>query len=541
MSQMKNSERQSISMPVALPVAVEKARVVPFPMTEICFQTIFTEAHGAKTMKEVFSLSTREVEVRAKSDPVLCVGLVSLEAFYTSQIHLARPSKSHVVTAETHEGYVKALRELWGYQEKYEGQDKRCDLFAVMDGPLLLRYISFRKVQQENATITLKRMTSQLKAVMKWCAIVGLKDASVDEVEAATTLCEQVSILSAQIGATAPIKQPVDLAQRARDGKSMDWAELRTKTEEFATGTLKAARALKPTQNTSTGKHLEVAFRLNTSLFGLLFAGLLDIGPPRPFAIKALVVVGAQGADEPHGPDVVTKYCSVCPDAKCVGNVLKKIDDEEFRIHSTHHKTVNKTGEVIPVISITKAKYPLAWGIVDEIFMWGHTALVDHYDPCNETSPADRMRAFRTLEAGRVYDVQSGRETLHSLAVVRLVAELVGEKSLHINCNALRHMYVQWYREQQEAADGGNTTSRFTPAEEQGAAIAMGTSVRMWDTVYHDTHRQSLVDRSRDAVRRQYTAEKTDGRVRLLKPSDELLDCLVPGSVKLQLTHRLTE
>jgi hypothetical protein len=545
---MKNSERQSIAMPGTPTMVVEKARVVSlFPMVSICLDTIFTEAHGAKIKKEGFAMKLNDVLARAEENPILRADLGSLKEFCVNPIHLARPSKSIVVTAETHDGYLKALREFWGYQAKYYEQDTLCDVFAVMDGPLLLRYIAFRKVQQENAVGTLKRMLAQLKAVMKWCTIVGLKDASVDEVKAATTLCEQVSTLSAQIGATAPIKQPVDIAQRALDGKTIEWAVLRTKTETFVADTLKAARALNTTQNTSAKDRLEVAFKLNTALFGLLFAGLLNIGPSRPFAIKALVILGAQGADEPHGPtDVVTQDCSVCSDVKCVGNVLKKIDDEEFRINSTHHKTAKKTGKVIPAISIKKATDPLAWGIVDEIFMWGHTALLDHYDPCSETSPADRRRAFRTLEKGRVYDVERGSETMHSLAVVRLVAELVGENknTLHVTCNELRHMYAVWFRDRtRKAAAGGNATSRLTPAEEQGAVIAMGTSKRMWDEVYHDTHRQSLVDESRDAVRRQYTADTTDGRVRLLKTSDELLHaCLISGSVILQpITHRLTE
>jgi hypothetical protein len=560
------SEGQSIAMPVTLTAtAVEKrkARVVsPFPMTgTICLDTIFTEAHGAKTQKEGFAMSPREVADYIPYDPVLGADLKSFEDFYLAPLHLARPNKSNAVTAATHEGYVKALRELWGYQAKYCEQDKRCDVFAVMNGPLLLRYIAFRKVQQGNAAVTLKRMITQLKAVMKWCTLVGLKDdaASVDEVEAANTLCEHVSILSAQIGATAPIKQPVDVAQRALAGKTIEWKTLRANTKQFAAATLKMVRALyDPTQNASRkADRLKGAFRLNTSLFGLLYAGLLNVGPPRPFAIKALVVVGAQGADEAHGPD-----CSVCSNVECVGNVLKKIGDEEFRIHSTHHKMARRTRQVIPAISIKKAIDPLAWGIVDEIFKWGHTALVDHYDPCHEnSSPDDRRRAFRTLENGRVYDVQSGSETMHSLAVVRLVAELVGvpQKELHVTCNELRHMYVSWYKGLTKAATGGNGTSRLTPAEEEGAAIAMGTSVRMWDTVYHDTHRQSLVDDSRDVVRRQYAADDDDDedddedddddaddadRVCLLPIITSRFDyyCLVSGSVILQLiTHRLTE
>jgi hypothetical protein len=525
-------------------------KVVPFPLIAICLKTIYEETHGAKTKKSAFSLSAKLVSERANIDPVLHEGLESLKAFYRNSLHLARPSKSHVVTAETHEGYVKALRELWGYQEKFHPHAIQCDLFAVMNGPLLLRYISFREVQQGNAAVTLRRMVAQLKAVMKWCAIVGLKDASVDEVAAANTLCDQISVLGTQIGATAPIKQPIDLDQQALQGKRMDWDTLRRKTEDFAVDTLKAVRALKLTKKPSNSTTFEVALRLNTSLFGILFAGLLNIGPPRPFAMKSLVVVGAQGAaDEPHDPDVVTQDCSVCSDANCVGNVLKKINDTEYRIHTTHHKTANRTKKVIPAFSITKAVDPLAWGIIHEIFEWGHTAVVEWYDPCAETSLADRRRAFRTLETGRVYNVQSGRENLHSLVVKRLVRELVGapieEEALKsINCNTLRHMYVCWYRAQKEKAadDGGNTTSRFTPAEEQGAAIAMGTSTRMWDDVYDDVYRQSLVDKSRNAVQRQFTADSTDSLVSQLKTSDEFLyDCLIQDSVILKLTHRLTK
>ncbi len=63
-----------------------------------------------------------------------------------------------------------------------------------------------------------------------------------------------------------------------------------------------------------------------------------------------------------------------------------------YRLHTTHHKMANGTGAVIPAITITKAGDPLAWGIIEEIFVWGHTALVDWYDPCNETSPAHRRR-----------------------------------------------------------------------------------------------------------------------------------------------------
>ena len=494
--------------------------VVPLPLTAICLKTIYKDAHGAKTKKSEFSLSAKQVSKRAETDLDLQKGLASLEAFSCNKLHIARPSKSHVVTPDTHAGYVKALRELWGYQEKFERHTKLCDLFVVMNGPLLLRYIAFRDVQQGNAAVTLKRMVAQLKAVMKWCAIVGLEGASVDEVAAANTLCEQISVLGTQIGAAAPIKQPVDLDQQALQGKRIDWETLRTKAGAFAADTLKAVRALKLTKHTANSKVFEVALSLNTSLFGILFAGLLNIGPPRPFAIKALVVVGAQGAaNEPHDPDVVTPDCSVCSDANCVGNVLKKINDTEYRIHTTHHKMANRTKKVIPAFSITKAVDPLAWGIIHEIFVWGHTAVVEWYDPCAETSLADRRRAFRTLKTGRVYNVQSGCDNLPSLVVKRLVRELVGgpieKTALDINCNTLRHMYVCWYRAQgaKAADDGGNTTSRFTPAEEEGAAIAMGTSTRMWDDVYHDVYRQSLVDQSRDAVRRHFTADKTDGLV----------------------------
>jgi hypothetical protein len=77
--------------------------------------------------------------------------------------------------------------------------------------------------------------------------------------------------------------------------------------------------------------------------------------------------------------------------------------------------------------------------------------------------------------------------------------------------------------------------------------------------VYHDTHRQSLVDDSRDVVRRQYAADDDDDedddedddddaddadRVCLLPIITSRFDyyCLVSGSVILQLiTHRLTE
>lgn len=331
------------------------------------------------------SLSPGDMERRMHEQPSLRADLSSFMDFYTADVHFGRSFTK--VKESTALQYLKTLREFWGFLHMYVRQEKVWDFTAPMDGPKVLGFIAFRKVVQQNQVSTLTRTIFDLKAVMRWCMTIAFAKASVEEGLAAKQLYEQVERLCSQLKAGAPVKQPVDLEHLQAEGKWMLWSALRAKAEEYARDTLAAVQKLKPISNTSSAPDVvELARRLNVCLFAIMFAGLANVGPPRPFNLKSLVLVGVKSDhDEPNGtmrdrgaadlgePENIFSPCSVCPppvaplpagaaaaattgrtttstgtptrrsrgsSAVCRGNVIRKVDSETYAINITHHKTV---------------------------------------------------------------------------------------------------------------------------------------------------------------------------------------------------------
>jgi hypothetical protein len=463
-------------------------------------------------------LSEKELKELMARDPVLDHQYKSLEAYYTAPIHLARKSKDATVVGHgTFLGYVKTMREFMGYVKTYEQVGSRLDLVQCsLDGPKLLRYIAFRKGVRKSQVSSLSTTIYNLKAVMRW-SISQISAVDTTTRAAASVLYDTIAQLVTQLRATRPPQHEVDVREREAKGSWMSWATLRESTEQFAMRTLTDAVALR-TEARAEGKlcasmasaeAINIAYRLNTSLFGMIFAGGFNIGTPRPFLLKSAVAKGADGCGQPPPGDT---YCSVCDYAQCRGNVIERVttggdsddtdDSGDYQLVITHHKCGKKTGEVIPPIKVSKATDPLPWGICDEVFKWGQATLVDSfdYDDDDEMPPNHRLRLFRR-DNGTVFRVGDNHDNTASMYVVKLIAELVGvsKKELHLTSNTLRHMYVQWVRETQQL--GANT---LTPEEVEGAAIAMGTSVHMFDKVYEPNRRSGLVERGQAKVRQRF-------------------------------------
>lgn len=488
----------------------------------ICLETIWSQVsqggdpnHRPRSL----SLSQRDLFRHMATHPDSEAQYSSLRSYYTDRFHLARARGP--VTEGTFDGYMKTLREYWGYLDHYEAEPTKAYDFtaAVLDGPKLLRFVAFRMTAQGNKVSTVTKLIFDLKAIMRWCISVVLVDDT--ERAAAKQLYAHVDLLNKQLRDSAPLKQHVDLEQREQDGRWLPWSDLRAMAEAYVSDTLDAVNALskKSTRPDNVSPDVvELSLRLNKCLFYIIFCGGLDTGPQRPFTLKSLVLVGVNGSgdDQPGGAAV----CSVCPAAdveegkkdapRCTGNVIRKVvnhrtGETEFVFNTTHHKTGNKTLQVIPPVKVTQKYNPLGFGVLVALFAWGHTVMVNHFDPLRIMSAADRMRAFRTVEAGNVFRVHDNSDNLPSIMVSRLVAELAGKsmRELHITCNTLRRMYVEWARKKDP--EGGDDSDALTADELQGAALAMGSSVQMFDTVYQESRRESLLAQSRARVRSRYT------------------------------------
>ena len=476
-------------------------------------------------MTRRYSLSEKELKELMTRDPVLDAQYKSLEAYYTAPINLARKTKdARVVGQGTFLGYVKTMREFMGYVKTYEQVGRLDFVLCSLDGPKLLRYIAFRKGVRKSQVSSLGATIYNLKAVMRWSiSQIRLVTTTLETRAAASLLYDTIARLVTQLRATIPPQHEVDVHEREAKGSWMSWATLRERTEQYAVRTLADAVALrrearakgKLCPSMASAKAIDIADQLNTALFGMIFAGGFNIGTPRPFLLKSAVAKGADGCGQPPPGET---YCSVCDYAHCRGNVIERVpansgggsvtedsDVDDYQLVITHHKCGKKTGEVIPPIKVKKATDPLPWGICDEVFKWGQATWVDSFRHDDREMPlSHRLRLFRR-DNGTVFRVADNNDNTASMYVVKLIAELVGvsKKKLHLSANTLRHMYVQWLRETQP---GANT---LTPEEVEGAAIAMGTSVQMFDTVYQPNRRSGLVERGQASVRQRFVGDET--------------------------------
>ena len=436
------------------------------------------------------------LRMRMADDPDLASTFSSFQDYYLSPLHLARTSR--MVTEGTFKGYVKNWLQYLAWIHAWVDPQYGWHLTACMDGPKLLGFISFRKVVQNNQASTLTRTIFELKAVMRWCKDTVLQDT--DEVGPANELIGHMDRLGAQLKASAPVKQPVTAAELEAKGKWMPWDTLVAHATQYCEQTLvevREMRKLKPTPKTTSTEAVELATKLNTCVGGLLYAGLLNTGPPRPFVLKSLVIVAARYS-EGVVEDPAVGQCSVCgPDnLTCVGNVMRWVDAETIAINITHHKMLGKTGKVIPQVDVKKGTDHLAFAILREVFKWAHSSLVEYYDPCHEASAADRKRLFRSLSNGKVMRVGDNGDNMAVLMVSKIVAEVTGvsQLNLRLNANLLRKIYTTWVKEQR-------TAGMMTADEEQGCALAMGTSITMFNSVYQMERRRALSDQSRATVR----------------------------------------
>lgn len=522
--------------------------------------------------KAAMCVSPKELETLVARDHVLASQFHSMKAFATAPVHLARARTSHpsAVTNGTFWGYMKTFREFLGYCRIYEGVSL-CDFdFRLcLDGPKLLRYVSFRVGVQRNKPSTITNQLSHFKAVMRWC-LAELDGHILDSVETAQEVYSAIDALGKQVKDTTPPKHDLKVAELTTEGKWVEWPELRAGVDAFVHDTLRDVRRFRHnhaandndrspimmpmlSNNTSprrtenddeaasqdenynatslpppltaaqgdvmrahstTLQAISLASRLNTSLFGLIFCGGLNIGAPRPFLMKSLVLKGSKdGSGAICEPAIGSTHCSVCKNDDCHGNVLEKDARGDYTLVITHHKMGNKIKRAVPPISVRRATDQMAWSILDELFEWGHATLVDSYviDDSNNNlmSPAttgggDRLRAFRKSEDGAVFRVWDPQDNSPSMYVTKMAADVLGvpRNSLHLTANTLRRMYINWAKHGDDA---------LTPEEEEGAALAMGTSVAMFNRVYDPTRRSSLVEQSRIKVRERLAARSTVG------------------------------
>ena len=369
------------------------------------------------------------------------------------------------------------------------------DLRLCFDGPRLMRYVSFRAGPQENQPSTLTKMLFHIKAVMRWC----MSESNITTEKAAAEFYSGVENLIKQVKALTPPTPVVKVEELAEDGQWVDWLELCASVNEYATAVLSNVRDYRAelrndvrTQRArAKSDAIALAKRLNTAVFGMIFAGGINIGTPRPFLMKSLVLKGANFFGAPaHLEDEEGTDCTVCTRSTCQGNVLLKESSGDFVLRITHHKMCNKIKKVIPPITIRKSTDELAWAVMAEVFEWGHAAYVESF---GDMSPSDRLRLFRKPESGAVMSIPDPQDNTPSMMIPRLVAELMGTSGteLHVTANTLRRMYITW------------SNPRLSSAAQEGAAIAMGTSVTMFNTVYDMNRRMTLVDQGRASTRQQ--------------------------------------
>ena len=494
--------------------------VVPLPSGAIDLKTHWTEWHASKfpradesqlqellaiCRKEKISISGTELERYKLADPVLAEQLASMKSYFTSPINLARSTT--VVTEGTFDGYVKTLREFLGFLRKYE-EMRKLNVLACFDGPKLIRYISYRWGAVGNKASTLSNVLFHIKAVLRW-GISGMGGDTGSERAAADDFYQGVDALVKQVKETAPAKQDVSLEELEAEGHWLDWADLRAGVEAYAMVVLQRVCALRKARGggvmpsrMASAEAIDIAACLITAAFGIVFCGGIHAGTPRPFLLKSLVVKGASGCCPPADG---TSHCSVCVQPNtCRGNVIERStkNRDDFVLAITHHKMVNRSKQVIPPIVLRKDEDPWACAILEELFTWGHSTHVESYaDGSTDemTSSDHHLRLFRKSMGGGVFRVQDHYENAASMYVTKFVSDLMGKSrsELRLTANCLRRMFVTWMRE-----------NNFTPAEEEGCAIVMGTSRRMFDQVYEMARRQRLGAQARARTRQLLDAAK---------------------------------
>lgn len=481
--------------------------VVPLPGGSIKLETYFSdhyEKNGVPNLRNRMSLTKPEFKQSMSRDPKLNAQHTSFEEFCTSPTNLSRGVKTKAVSQGTFGGYEKAVREFLGYLLKYENVDSP-DFRAFLDGPKLLRYISYRKGEAGNKASTLANIIFRFKAVLRWW--ISEMGRHVDSERAATDLLQGLDVLVQQVKAAAPSREHVDPEQLEAEGKWVEWPKLRAAAETYTYKTLTDVRDLRSKRSGDMSPRMAnavaigLAVRVNKALFGLLFLGGINMGAPRPFLMKSLVIKGAEDCDPPADG---TSYCSVCTHPNCRGNVIEKDGKGGYVLIITHHKMERKIREAIPPISIGNVDDKLACALLKEEFNWAHTTLSESYGSSDEPSSNDHLRVFRKSARGDVFQVDDTEDSAASMYVTKHVAEVMGVPRcmLHITCNILRRMFVEHIR----APNGENA---LTPEEEQGAAIAMGTSVDMFNRVYNPTRRRSLVASSQAKVRQRHLGQVT--------------------------------
>ena len=442
--------------------------------------------------RTTMSFSPSDLVQLMSADVRLANQFQRFRSFFTSPVCLAR--NTSVVTDGTYWGYVKTLREFFGYLSKNEGL-RVFDLRLCFDGPKLLRYVSYRMGVQGNKPSTILNQLFHLKAAQRWC----LAERSVDDLKTAEEFYRGMEALCRQLKETNPITHDPMVHYLQDAGKWVEWPQLHSYVDTYATTVLADVRAFRDRRGEgesipiATAEAIELAVRLNTSLFGMIWGGGINIGPPRPFLMKSLVLKGGNLCGGLEVEEEGDAHCNVCAHPACRGNRLEKANNGDFVLSITHHKTGNKIKKAIPPIFIRKATDATAWAVVEEVFQWGHAALVGSYDASHTMSPNERMRLFRKSETGEVFRVSDPQENGPTMYVIKLMAELCGASSrdLHITANTLRRMYISW------------ANNNLTADEQEGAALAMGTSVAMFKQVYDPTRRLSIIERAQSGTRKQ--------------------------------------
>lgn len=423
--------------------------------------------------------------------------VASLKKFYTAPVHLGRDVST--VSEGTFTNYLKGVREFLGYLYVFEGMEKPKLQVAFLDGPAIVRYLSYRKGVRGNQASSLYSVLCSLKAVTKWSTTRS------DDSNGCFLLMATLGVLQKQLySMTRKVEHPPDLRELQREKKWVPFEKIIAKATTYCVALLKDIKGWKagnggavPQPSMKDAVSIELAGRLNTAVFAVVFCGLLHIGTPRPFLMRSLCVKGASGCDAPV-------ECEVCGEPSCPGNRLVREDSGDFHLRISHHKTAAKIRKGVPPIPISRETNPVAWAVCNELFSWGQATLVDSFGI--HSASVSRGRIFRRATDGTVFPLADNTDSGYLYYWGKYVADVLQEprKDWNLTANTMRRMSVEFF--ERPRVDSPNA---LTPDEFEGAAIAMGTSVAMFHQVYAPLHRVKIMGDAMQKVRGRLEKQKT--------------------------------
>lgn len=267
-------------------------------------------------------------------------------SFYTEPVQINRRRKK--IDNNTMEGYTNTLLDYLGFVKRHchakYNNGGIMSLRLVTRGELLQKYLNFKKARDVSGN-TLAKSCQHLIRVLEY---INATEYGADDRGIVKTLIRVLETVKSQIQSEVPARQRRSITDMREEGTWVDWVLIAKAAQQRAEEVVAQCdrnRTRILDGKTASGDLVHLASDISDVLLLLL---LTIIPPTRPRTFRTLVLRGK--LDVP--PVSNTHSCTLCSKSGCKGNYLRRVALNHYELMISHHKTVNRTKEVIGPMSL---------------------------------------------------------------------------------------------------------------------------------------------------------------------------------------------